>query len=82
MIKVIKRYKNRKFYDVEICEYITLKNIIIDILNGRELLIFDNETKRDITSKTLLKGFATYAHIDITSCRELINLHITYGDLK
>jgi polyhydroxyalkanoate synthesis repressor PhaR len=52
--KVIKKYRNRKFYDTETSQYVTLRDIQDTVKTGREVLVIDNASKRDITAKTLL----------------------------
>lgn len=51
---VIKKYQNRKFYNTEESQYITLKGISDAVKSGRSVIIIDNVSKRDITAKTLL----------------------------
>lgn len=51
---VIKKYANRKFYDTEMSQYVTLKGIQDAVKSGRSVIVIDNVSKRDITAKTLL----------------------------
>ncbi len=51
---VIKRYQNRKLYNTETSQYLTLDEIASLIKDGRDVVVFDNKTKQDITSKTLI----------------------------
>jgi polyhydroxyalkanoate synthesis repressor PhaR len=51
---VIKRYQNRKLYNTETSQYLTLDEIASLIKDGRDVIVFDNKTKQDITSKTLI----------------------------
>lgn len=50
---VIKRYPNRKLYDTEAKQYITLDEIAGLIRSGREVQIIDNSTGEDLTALTL-----------------------------
>lgn len=51
---VIKKYANRKFYDTESSQYVTLSGIQNAVKAGRSVIVIDNVSKRDITAKTLL----------------------------
>lgn len=53
LIKVIKRYQNRKLYDTHQSCYVTLDEIAEMIMRGEEVAVIDNRTKKDITSATL-----------------------------
>ena len=49
--KVIKRYRNRKFYDIQRSCYISLDDIINFIRSSKnKIVIIDNDTKIDITA--------------------------------
>jgi polyhydroxyalkanoate synthesis repressor PhaR len=50
---VIKRYPNRKLYDTEAKQYITLEGIATLIREGREIQVVDHATGEDLTSLTL-----------------------------
>ena len=52
-MRVIKRYPNRKLYDTEIKQYITLDEISDLIRNGIDLQVVDNSTGEDLTAVTL-----------------------------
>lgn len=51
--RTIKRYSNRKLYDMQESKYITLQDVGTMIQQGIELVIIDNKTKEDITSVTM-----------------------------
>lgn len=51
--RVIKRYANRKLYDMSESCYITHDEIASLVERGEELRIIDNRTKEDLTSATL-----------------------------
>ena len=56
-ILVIKRYANRKMYNVETSQYVTTTDLETVVKSGREVMVVDNVSKRDITAKTLLTVF-------------------------
>ncbi|MGM0576301.1 MAG: polyhydroxyalkanoate synthesis regulator DNA-binding domain-containing protein [Myxococcota bacterium] len=51
--RVIKRYANRKLYDMEESRYITHDEIAHLVRDGEEVQIIDNSTKEDLTTLTL-----------------------------
>jgi polyhydroxyalkanoate synthesis repressor PhaR len=50
---VVKRYPNRKLYDTEARQYITLDGIADLIRQGREVQVVDHATGEDLTALTL-----------------------------
>ena len=50
---VIKRYPNRKLYNTDTKQYITLDGIAALIRAGQEVKVLDNTTREDITAVTL-----------------------------
>ena len=51
--RVIKRYANRKLYDMSASCYITRDEIATLVEAGEDVKIIDNRTREDITSRTL-----------------------------
>lgn len=51
--RIIKRYSNRKLYDLVDSKYITLPDVDRMVREGIDIKIIDNKTKEDITSVTL-----------------------------
>jgi len=51
--RVIKRYANRKLYDMSASCYITRDEIASLVESGEEVKIIDNRTREDITTRTL-----------------------------
>jgi polyhydroxyalkanoate synthesis repressor PhaR len=51
--RVIKRYANRKLYDTQSSQYVTLDQIAQMIRAGEEVKVLDNTSKEDLTSVTL-----------------------------
>ena len=50
---MIKRYPNRKLYDTEAKQYITLEGIATLIREGKEIQVVDHASGEDLTSLTL-----------------------------
>ncbi len=50
---IIKRYPNRKLYDTEARQYITLEGVAALIRQGRELKVVDHASGEDLTAVTL-----------------------------
>ena len=50
---IIKRYPNRKLYDTEKKQYVTLDRIAILIQEGRDVKVVDHSTGEDLTTVTL-----------------------------
>jgi polyhydroxyalkanoate synthesis repressor PhaR len=50
---LIKRYPNRKLYDTDAKQYITLEGIADLIRQGQEIQVIDNATGEDLTALTL-----------------------------
>lgn len=53
MPRVIKRYGNRKLYDVEVSNYVSLDDVATLIRDGETVQVVDNVTGEDITAQTL-----------------------------
>lgn len=53
MPRVIKRYGNRKLYDVEASNYVSLDDVATLIRDGETVQVVDNVTGEDITAQTL-----------------------------
>jgi polyhydroxyalkanoate synthesis repressor PhaR len=53
MPRVIKRYGNRKLYDVAASEYVSLEQVAAIIRRGETVEVVDNVTGDDITAQTL-----------------------------
>jgi len=53
MARLIKRYENRKLYDTEASEYVSLSDIANLVRSGDTVQVVDNATGRDLTAQTL-----------------------------
>lgn len=53
MARRIKRYGNRKLYDTESSEYVSLNDIAELVRGGETVKVIDNETDADLTAQTL-----------------------------
>jgi polyhydroxyalkanoate synthesis repressor PhaR len=52
-LRQIKKYANRKLYDIEAKRYVSLRGIATLVRDGEEVEVVDNETGDDITSLIL-----------------------------
>ena len=57
MTRLIKKYKNRRLYDTEISQYVTVEDLQKYVLDGLAFRVEDSVSKEDITSATLLQIF-------------------------
>jgi polyhydroxyalkanoate synthesis repressor PhaR len=55
MARVIKRYDNRKLYDLEDKRYVSLREIAELVRSGEQVQVIDNHTGEDLTAETLTK---------------------------
>lgn len=55
MTRLIKKYKNRRLYDMEISQYITVETIHQYVINNISFRVEDSTTNKDITNSTLLQ---------------------------
>lgn len=53
MARRIKRYNNRKLYDTESSEYVSLSDIATLVRDGETVEVVDNSTGEDLTAQTL-----------------------------
>jgi polyhydroxyalkanoate synthesis repressor PhaR len=53
MARRIKRYSNRKLYDTEASEYVSLGDIAELVRSGETVKVVDNATDEDLTAQTL-----------------------------
>jgi polyhydroxyalkanoate synthesis repressor PhaR len=56
MPRVIKRYDNRKLYDLQDRRYVSLKDVADLVRAGESVLVQDNATGADLTAATLTKA--------------------------
>ncbi len=55
MTRLIKKYKNRRLYDTEISQYITVEQLQKYVVDGIDFKIEDSETGKDLTNSVLLQ---------------------------
>jgi polyhydroxyalkanoate synthesis repressor PhaR len=55
MTRLIKKYKNRRLYDTEKSQYITVEELQHYVLEGISFSVEDSTTGKDITNATLLQ---------------------------
>jgi polyhydroxyalkanoate synthesis repressor PhaR len=83
----IKKYENRKLYDLSASAYVNLNKLADLFLSGEELLILDNKTGKDITSETLLqvvvqKQKKTNAQIPSKVLREMMLDYLNMSNME
>jgi len=61
-MKLIKRYRNRTFYDCENRKTITIDDIKDYVDKGVEIKVIDNATGKEITVQTLVSILSTSSH--------------------
>lgn len=55
--RLIKKYKNRRLYDLEMSQYITIDDLQRYVIDGILFQVIDSESNHDITNMTLLQIF-------------------------
>lgn len=55
MTRLIKKYKNRRLYDTEISQYITIEDLQHYVVDGVSFQVEDSSTGHDITNAVLLQ---------------------------
>ncbi|EKD71536.1 MAG: PhbF [uncultured bacterium] len=53
--RIIKKYSNRRLYDMTTCSYITLEDVKKLVLKQIDFIVVDAKTNQDITQNTLLQ---------------------------
>ena len=53
MTRLIKRYSNRKLYDMQTRTYITLEGVAALVVEGADIKVVDNDTDEDLTTVIL-----------------------------
>jgi polyhydroxyalkanoate synthesis repressor PhaR len=72
-MRTIRKYKNRKLYDVENSAYVTLPEIGELVREGETIVVVNSETNEDITSQVL---FAIILENEKKFARDnLVNTH-------
>lgn len=57
-IRLIKKYPNRRLYDTQVSQYITLEEVRQLVLEGEEFRVVDKKSGKDITQSILLQVIA------------------------
>lgn len=57
MTRLIKKYKNRRLYDTDTSQYITIEQLQQYVIDGVIFRVEDSQTNQDLTSATLLQIF-------------------------
>ncbi len=89
MTRLIKKYKNRRLYDTEVSQYITVEQLQRYVVEGVSFKVEDSTTGNDLTNLTLLQiivemesGATQFLSPDIL--RQIISLanHPMHASLK
>lgn len=81
MKRVIKRYSNRKLYDVQESRYVTLDDLAEIIRRGREVSVVDADTGEDLTAMILTEILVENARSRRTSLpAAFLSQLIRHGD--
>ena len=77
MPRVIKRYENRKLYDLEAKQYVSLRELADLVREGADVQVIDNATGADITAETLTKVI-----LEDTATRPLLGAEFLHDLLR
>ena len=81
MKRVIKRYSNRKLYDIQESRYVTLEDVAEMIRNGRDVSVVDADTGEDLTAMILTEILVEAARSRRASLpAAFLSQLIRYGD--
>ena len=82
MVRVIKKYPNRRLYDTQISSYITIEDVRQLIVDGIEFEVRDAKTGDDLTRQVLLQIISEHEQDGepMLSTRMLSQLIRFYGD--
>ena len=80
-VRIIKKYQNRRLYDVATSSYIVLDRIKEIIIEGETIQVIDSKTNADVTRNILLQIIAAEEinGIPLLSNEFLINIISLYG---
>jgi polyhydroxyalkanoate synthesis repressor PhaR len=53
IMRIIRRYSNRKLYDTHESHYVTLQALATLVRSGEDFQVVDHSTSRDLTTATL-----------------------------
>lgn len=73
---MIKKYKNRKYYNTKTKKYVTLREVAASILEDGSRVI-DQTTKNDITASTLSRAIAE-AYLDMGVLSDMGGLGLSF----
>ena len=65
-VKVIKKYQNRKLYDVHSHCYVTLKEVFSFYQSGSDVQVICNKSKVDITKQVLIQAAVEFGDTNET----------------
>ena len=77
----LKKYANRRLYDMEKSAYVTLNQVADLIRQGRQVEVVDTKTKEDVTASILIQIILEEAkNKNILLSVPVLHLIIQYGD--
>jgi polyhydroxyalkanoate synthesis repressor PhaR len=89
MTRLIKKYKNRRLYDTEKSQYITLEQLQHYVMDGIKFKVEDSHTEKDLTNSILLQiivemqaGATQFLSSDILRQIILLANHPMHSSLK
>ncbi|CAM4469726.1 MAG: hypothetical protein LEGION0403_FIIPPAGN_00280 [Legionella sp.] len=89
MTRLIKKYKNRRLYDTETSQYITLEELQRYVVDGVQFTVEDSMTGKDLTNTILLQIIVEMEaganqFLSSTILRQIISLanHPMHASLK
>lgn len=63
MFHLIRKYSNRKLYDIATRSFIKQEDLLMMVIEGEEVRIEDNDTHIDITTLELQKAFSRFPEL-------------------
>lgn len=86
-IRTVRRYKNRKMYDLIAADYISLKQLVALIREGYDILVLENKTGKDMTSYVLAQALGAEEKAEsrpgiVVGLHTLLRLEIPRPEMK
>ena len=78
---ILKKYANRRLYDMDQSKYVTLSEVAEQIRNGKQVEVFDAKTREDVTASILTQIVLEEAKSkNVLLPVPLLHIIIQYGD--
>ncbi len=78
---IIKRYDNRKLYNTQTSQYVTLKQVHEYVKNGEVVRVFDKGLNRDVTTEVLVRALMSVENLGESLTAEALTSVIRSGNL-